>query len=223
MKTIAILSQKGGSGKTTTAIHLAVAAQQAGLQSVVVDLDPQASATMWHESRSDDLPAVISAQAAALPRIMREAERQGADLLFIDTAPHADTPALAAAEVTDFVLVTCRPSVMDLRAIQNTIRICRLAQRKPYVVLTQIDPFGTLAKEAGATLRKLDVEVCPYGLGRRVAYHHGLIDGRTALEYEPNGTAAQEVRALYQHVSHLVGLTSSNHKREQHVDKAISA
>ena len=210
MKTISILSQKGGSGKTTLALHLAVAAQEAGHQTVIIDLDPQASATMWHEARGESLPYVQSAQAAVLTKVLKTAGEGGADLTIVDTAPQTDNPAVIAAQAADLVLVPCKPSVMDLRAIQNTIRLTQIAGVTPLVIFTQIEPFGTLYKEAGATVRDLGVEVCPYGLGRRVAYHHGLIDGRTALEFEPKGKAAEEVRLLFQHIRQLAGLPSSH-------------
>ena len=207
MKTIAILSQKGGSGKTTLALHLAVAAHQDGKTAVIADLDEQASATMWHKARKDPLPHVQPTHSAALEQFAAEAERQGVDFLFIDTAPQSDKPAINAAEAADMILIICKPSVMDLRAIQNTIRLTRLADLKPgakiFTVLTQIEPFGKLHEEARTTLNKLGVNVLSDGLGRRVAYHHGLIDGQTALEYEPEGKAAQEVRTLYKKICHL--------------------
>ena len=193
-----------------SALHLAVAAQESGLQSVIIDLDPQASAAMWADARGDTPPPVVSTQPAILPRVLKTAEEQGADIAFIDTAPHADSFALAAAEAADIVLVPCRPSVMDLRAMGNTFRICRLAGRTAYIVLTQVDPFGTLAQEARASLTDLGngvctVQICPVTLGRRVAFHHGLISGQTALEYEPTGTAAQETRALLDYARSLTG------------------
>ena len=218
MKTIAILSQKGGSGKTTLALHLAVAAQQDGKTAVIADLDEQASATVWHKARQDPLPHVQPTHSAALDQFASEAERQGVDFLFIDTAPQSDKPAINAAEAADIILIVCKPSVMDLRAIQNTIRLTKLANLKPttkvFTVLTQIEPFGKLHEEARKTLNKLAVDVLPEGLGRRVAYHHGLIDGQTALEYEPDGKAAQEVRNLYRKLCNLDFLPSCHHKEE---------
>lgn len=217
MESYAIVSQKGGGGKTTTALHLAVAAQEQGLQSVIIDLDPQASAAMWAQSRGDMPPPVISTQPAILPRVLETAKEQGADIVFIDTAPHADSFALAAAEAAEVVLVPCRPSVMDLRAMGNTFRICRLAGKTANIVLTQVDPFGTLAQEARASLSDLGqgvcaVHICPTTLGRRVAFHHGLINGQTALEYEPNGTASQETRALLDYARGLIGREKSERK-----------
>ena len=213
MKTVAVLSQKGGSGKTTLVLNLAVAAVRRGFEVLVADLDPQASASMWAEARKSSSPLVVPTHPPALPKLQAEAREQGADLLVIDTAPHSDAPAIAAAELADLVLVTCRPSVMDLRAIQNTIRLARLAEVKPHAVLTQTDPFGSLNEEARRTLIELGVDVLQTSMGRRVAYHHGLIDGRTALEFEPDGKAAAEVRELFEQISHLAGLPSRWQKK----------
>lgn len=218
MKTIAILSQKGGAGKTTLALHLAVAAQQDGKTAVIADLDEQASATTWHKARKHPLPHVQPTHSAALGQFAAEAERQGVDFLFIDTAPQSDKPAINAAEAADIILIICKPSVMDLRAIQNTIRLTKLATLKPgtkiFTVLTQIEPFGKLHEEARKTLNELAVDVLAEGLGRRVAYHHGLIDGQTALEYEPDGKAAQEVRNLYGEICNLAVMPSCHHTKE---------
>ena len=223
MQTIAILSQKGGSGKTTLALHLAVAAWQDGKTAVIADLDEQASATMWHRARKEPLPHVQPTHSAALEEFAAEAARQGVDFLFIDTAPQSDKPAINAAEVADLILIPCRPSVMDLRAIQNTLRLTSLVNLKPgaavFAVLTQIEPFGKLHEEAQTTLRQLAVNVLPHGLGRRVAYHHGLIDGQTALEYEPAGKAAQEVRALYEQICSLVVMPSRHQEQAEQADE----
>ncbi len=96
VRTIAILSQKGGAGKTTVAIHLAVAAELRGVNTALFDLDPQASAASWSDKRGTPSPAVVSAQAARLPGLLKQAEAQAADLVIIDSAPNADAASLAA-------------------------------------------------------------------------------------------------------------------------------
>jgi chromosome partitioning protein len=108
MKTLAILSQKGGAGKTTLALHLAVAAVQAKRQVAVVDLDPQASAIGWKDSRSQETPVVVFAPPARLAQILDTAKQSGADLAILDTAPHSESTALAAARAADLILIPCR-------------------------------------------------------------------------------------------------------------------
>lgn len=214
MKTVAILSQKGGSGKTTLSLHLAVAAVKAGKSAVVVDLDPQASATTWYAARKkaghSEEPPVVPTHPAQLETLIDNCRAQSVDFVFVDTAPQSDNLAVQAAQLSDVVLVTCKPSVMDLRAIQSTLRLTDIAGVTPHVVLSQIEPQGERHAEAAATLAALNVDVCPIGTVKRVAYMDALIEGQTAQEYEPNGKAAVEVNALYQHV---LKLAAKNNKR----------
>lgn len=212
---VAIISQKGGSGKTTLALHLAVAARQDGQAVLIVDLDPQASATHWRRARVDQSLVVQPTHPAGLADLLRVAGEQGTNWVIIDTAAQTETAAAEAVEVADLVLVTCRPSVMDLRAIPNSIRLCRIREKVPHVVLTQIEPQGTLADEARQTMADMGVLVLPGGLGRRAAYHHSLIDGRTATETEPKGKAAQEVRELFGRIKTLVGKPTSRRSNKK--------
>ena len=110
METIAIISQKGGSGKTTIALHLAVASSNSGLNTALIDLDPQASATKWADRREKELPVVLSAHASRLHNEIRRVKETGGQRLFLDTAPHSDSAALEAAKVADLVLIPCRLS-----------------------------------------------------------------------------------------------------------------
>ena len=122
MRTIALISQKGGAGKTTLAIAFAVTAERAGLASVLVDLDPQASAAQWSDLRQAKTPVVTCTPAARLTSVLTAARDAGADIAILDTAPHAAEAALAAARSSDFVLIPCRPATADLVAIEGECR-----------------------------------------------------------------------------------------------------
>jgi chromosome partitioning protein len=208
MKTIAILSQKGGAGKTTLAVHLAVAAERAGHQAALIDLDPQASATGWKDSRPQDTPAVVSAQAARLPQVLQAATQAGAVLTVIDTAPHTESPALAAARAADLILIPCRPAILDLRAISLTVDVAKLAGTPAAVVLNAVPPRGPLAEEARVAIVQYGVIVAPVSLGQRSTYVHALTMGQAAQEYEPHGKAAEEIAKLYMWTCQQVGLSS---------------
>ncbi len=197
MKTVAVISRKGGAGKTTLAIHLAVAASRSGKEAAIVDLDPQASAAGWGDSRTEKTPAVVSAQAARLPKVLEAAALAGAALAVIDTAPHSENAALAAVRAADLILIPCRPAILDLRAIGDTIDLVNLAKKMAFVVLNAVPPRGSLAEEAIEAITPFGVPVAPIRVGQRATFVHALTLGLTAEEYEPEGKAAEEIQLLY--------------------------
>jgi chromosome partitioning protein len=198
MKTVAVESGKGGSGKTTTTLNLAVAAGIAGKTVVVIDLDPQASAAEWKDSRPAETPVVVSVPPARLPQALQAARDGGAELVLIDTAPHSESAALAAAKAADLVLIPTRPGILDLRAIAATADVVKIAGKPGYVVLNAIPPGATrLVEDARAAAAVHGLEVAPVVIEQRAALSHSLTAGQTAQEYEPNGKAAEEVASLY--------------------------
>lgn len=209
MKTISILSQKGGSGKTTSTLALAGAAHAQGKTVVVLDIDPQAAATGWYAARKrSELPEglhVKPLQAVQLEEVLEACRAQDVDIVLIDTPPQSDNPAVQAAQLSDLVLIVTKPSVMDLRAIQNTLRLAKVADVHPYLLLNSVKAVGTRHVEASETMQRMGVDVLPVMLGDRVAFMDMLVDGRTPNEYDAGGSAAQESMALYEHVNMLSG------------------
>jgi chromosome partitioning protein len=197
MQTVAIISQKGGSGKTTLAIHLAVAAAQAGLSVALIDLDPQASASKWGDARKADEPAVVSAQAERLQAVLETARKSGAAFVVIDTAPHSERAALAAARAADLVLTPCRPAILDLQAVGATLDLAKLADKRAVLVFNAVPPRGKTADYSAEALEDLGGDICPVRLGYRVAYSSALVEGQSASEWEPKGKAASEVKRLF--------------------------
>jgi chromosome partitioning protein len=197
MKVIAILSQKGGAGKTTLALHLATAADTAGLPTAVIDLDPQASAAGWKDSRVQESPVVISLTHTRLAQGLQAAKDGGAKLVVIDTAPHSETAALAAVRAADLVLIPCRAGILDLRAIGTTAELVKLAQKPAFVMLNAMPPRATqLLADARAAVEGHGLKVAPVALQQRAPFAHALTAGLTAPEYEPGGKAAEEVDAV---------------------------
>lgn len=205
MYTIAVLSQKGGAGKTTLAVHLAVEAERSGMTAAIIDLDPQASVTGWGDSRSQETPAVVSAQASRLRQVLDVAQRNGTKLAIVDTAPHSETVALAAAREADLILIPCRPAILDLRAIRHTVDLARMAGTPAAIVLNAVPSRGGLAEEAVHAVEAYGVEVAPAHLGQRAAFVHCLTAGLSAQEFEPNGKAAGEVKRLFQWTMETLG------------------
>jgi chromosome partitioning protein len=197
MKTIAIISQKGGAGKTTIALHLAAASALAGRNTAIIDLDPQASAANWSDRRESDVPVVLSAHASRLTHEMKRVKEMDGDVLIIDTAPHSDSAALEAAKAADLILVPCRPAILDIEAITNTLDLVKTTGTPIFVVMNAVAPQGAEAAEAVEAIEALGVKVCPVQLRQRVAFSRALITGQSAQEYEPSGKAAQEAEELH--------------------------
>lgn len=213
MKTVAIISQKGGAGKTTLALHLATSAALEGLNTAIIDLDPQASAANWADRRSADLPVVLSAHASRLAHEMKRVEDMEGELLIIDTAPHSDSAALEAAKAADLILVPCRPAILDIEAISNTLDLVRTTGTPVYVVMNAVAPQGNEAAEASEAISGLDVHVCPAQLHQRVAFSRALINGQSAQEHEPSGKAAREAIELHEFMCAHLNLTKSERRR----------
>jgi chromosome partitioning protein len=209
MRTIALINQKGGVGKTTVALHLATAFHQAGAATLILDLDPQASASEWHDAREAELPYVESIQPARLSKAISTAQEIGTEVLILDTAPHAESTALEAARLADLVLVPCQPSIMDLRAMRKTVDLLKLVQVPAFAVLNSVSSSGTVADEAAEMIEgSLSLPVCPVRLGDRVAYNRSLITGQTALEFEPHGKAAREIEQLHMWVCEQMSMSA---------------
>jgi chromosome partitioning protein len=206
MLTIALVSQKGGVGKTTLAIHLATAFEAHGRQTLLVDLDPQTSAAEWKDARQAERPYVMAVPPSRLGKTLETAREHRAEVVVLDTAPHSEGTALDAARAADLILVPCQPSIMDLRAMRKTTDLLNYLKKPTYAVLNEVAPQGTVADEAGrAITAQFGMPMCPIRLGQRVAFNRCLLTGQTAQEYEPGGKAAQEIEALLQWVSAAVG------------------
>ncbi len=209
MKTVVIVSRKGGAGKTTIAVHLAVAAETLGIATALFDLDPQASAALWSDHRGEPIPAVVPAQAPRLPSLLSQARSNEADLVIIDTAPHADGIASDAAAHADAILIPCRPSAFDLDAIGASVRLARAAGKDAFVIINAAPVQGVETTEAIEAISSAGVEVCPVVIHHRKSFASRIHEGRTAQEIEPRGKAAAEIRNLLMWLcEHVISLTN---------------
>lgn len=211
MLIISILSQKGGAGKTTLAINLAIAAELSGKSAAIIDLDPQASASGFGDMRESETPVIMSIQAARLSPMLEAAKKNGADVVIIDTAPHSESDALAAAKVADIIITPCRPSVLDLQAIKRTADLVDIARKPAIVVLNAVPPAGKIGDEAEEALKQYNFIISPVRLIQRAAHYHAFTMGQGVQEYEPQGKAAEEIKSFYMFVSKHVNTTTKQH------------
>jgi len=203
MKNLALLSQKGGSGKSTLTVHLGVIAQAAGLRTVILDLDPQRSAAGWWETRTAETPEMVETEPSELQAVLDAARADGVDLCVVDTRPSAGADAATAAALADLVLIPTRPAIFDLKAIGATMDIVLAAHVRAFIVLNGTPAsrgFGEASTTADArrALADYGVPVAPVSIGLRAALAHALVDGRAVNEFDPASKAAQEMTKLWQ-------------------------
>ena len=205
MKVWSIVSQKGGGGKTTLALHLAIAAAE-DLKVLVIDLDPQQSAERWHAIRqrttgNKDDPSVAAGPYTKLPEMLRIARKLGAELVLIDTPPKLDKAITAALAPATLALIPVKSSILDLQALEDCVRVVDYAKAKgKAVAIMNAVPTGrnkeATVKEVLRYASRHDLEAMPQWLSDLPAYAHGLRSGRGVTETDRNGTAAKEITAL---------------------------
>jgi len=206
MKTIAIVGQKGGTGKTTVTLSLAVAAVHDKKSVAVIDLDPQPSATEWHDVRKangidENMPAVVSAQASRLAQVLEVAKEGKVDLAFIDTPGKSESALIEAARSADLVLIPVRPQIFDLGTLKRIGDVLRSAGNPKTAVLLNAVPIqGKRHEEAKSVITHHGFDIVPVLLHYRAPYSDAPTLGQMPTEYDPKGKAAQEIKQLYEYI-----------------------
>ena len=201
MRIITLVTQKGGTGKTTLAASLAVAAQEAGEKVLALDLDPQGSLATWGDLREADLPhveRVPASKVAELVSLLASIKGQGFTLVVLDTAG-ADNPTThIAMQAADLCLVPIRPTRIDGNAVLPTAQALQRLEKPFAFVLTQCapQPKNARAAEMAAGLKTLGVLAEP-NIGLRADHQDAYALGQGVTEYAPEGKAAQELRDLW--------------------------
>ncbi|MBY4639753.1 AAA family ATPase [Gluconacetobacter entanii] len=197
MRTVAFLSQKGGSGKTTMAVHTAVAAQADGETVSILDSDPQKSATGWGRARGEDDPRVEPVSALGLADALKKREASGVTLSIVDTAPHAAPEAARIAGLVDFIIIPVRPTAFDLAAAGRAAAIAKAAGKPAAFVLSAAPSRVPEVEEARQALGHFGLPVAPVTIADRIAYSRAVSSGSAVSEMEPRGKAASETKALW--------------------------
>lgn len=209
MRTLAVISEKGGAGKTTVVVHVAVAALLLGQDVAIIDLDPQASSADWCDQRGGS-PEAVTIPPSRLEKFLGELRDNGADLVIIDTPREGNNAAYSAAQCADLVLVPMKPGGFDYRALSRTLDLCRLAHKAPFVLLNGIRPGAHRAvADARESVAALDCAVTPIVLHERTIYRTASITTKTAQETEPQSVAASEIRDLYLWIAQQLELSAT--------------
>jgi chromosome partitioning protein len=205
-RAITVLASKGGTGKTTVALHLAAVAQARGVETVVLDSDPQRSASDWAAVRKVPRPQVVRLRPDHYADFHAALMRSPVSLLIIDTPPSGGPMIQQAIRSADLNLLICRPTSLDVWAVERSADLVRRLEARAEVVINQAPPYRsgmevTSMLAAVEELQRLGLPVAPIGLRTRAAFSDAMKLGLTASESEPTSVAAREIGRLWDHVS----------------------
>lgn len=201
MQILALVTQKGGSGKSTIASSLAIAAHEAGERVFVIDMDPQASLVKWFKVRGKKDVAVEAVMPGKLSPALKALEKAGVSLVIVDT-PGTDSPAAEAAmKVADLCIIPARPNVFDLWASEATRKTLRALKREYVFLLNQCPPAQQSARvdEGAKALEAMGGLITPM-IASRVDYQEAARQGLGVTELHSSGMAADEMRRLWKSI-----------------------
>lgn len=205
MLTIAIVSRKGGGGKSTLAVHLAIGAHLRGFRTMVADADPQRSVCEVLKLRNGSGPTCAEASLAEVSALQDLARRSGEEVLVVDTPAGAIEEIGAVIALADLTLIAVRPTYLDIAAAVSTIETVRRLGGNAQIVLTQA-PSRRGGQEMPSVLKAIEalrftrLPLCPVVIHSRTAFQTAVAAGRSAEEFG-RSVAADEVNALWKHVA----------------------
>lgn len=208
MKVIAVLNQKGGSGKTTIATHLARALQLDGADVLLVDSDPQGSARDWAAVREDQPLPVVGIDRPTIDRDLKRFVKK--DFVVIDGAPQAADLAVSAIKASDFILIPVQPSPYDIWATADLVELIKQrieitdGHLKAAFVVSRAIKGTRIGAEVADALAGYGLPVLSTRITQRVIYPSTAAAGTTVLEADPEGDAAAEIWALTNEIKQMI-------------------
>jgi chromosome partitioning protein len=228
MKIIAIIGQKGGTGKSTLALALAVEAERRGGRAIVFDLDPQTTAANWSDRRGEDgdgvglPPAVLPRQAARLAHELEYAAKKSFDIAIIDTPGKNADASIAAAKAADLVLLPIQPHLGDIDTLDSIKQVLGMTDDPPaFVVLNRAPVQGNRHVIAAQLVAAKGLKIFPVVIFSRAAHADAGNIGQTAAEYDPQSKAAHEIIESYSHI--IIALKGARHGKEEHTGRRSTA
>ena len=208
MQVIAVLNQKGGSGKTTIATHLARAIQLEGADVLLVDSDPQGSARDWAAVREDQPLSVVGLDRPTIDRDLKSIARK--DYIIIDGAPQAHDLAVSALKAANFVLIPVQPSPYDIWATSDLVDLVKQrivlteGQLKAAFLISRAIRNTKLGQEVTEALTAYELPILSVRIMQRVIYPTTAAIGTTVLDAEPQSEASKEIRALAKEIKEIL-------------------
>ena len=211
MYVLALVTQKGGSGKSTLSVGLAVAAMQRGERVAVIEADAQGTISKWKERRAGSYPCVdCVADPAEIEPLIARLRAEGVWLAIIDTAATNNALATRAIASADLCLIPARPSPADIEAAIPTLIAIRRLNRRFAFILNQTPTRGCRLSEAATSLNSLGLLALPF-IGQRNDHQDALGAGLGVTEFAPAGKAAEEIVALWDWISERLIVESNDH------------
>lgn len=206
MRVLVVASRKGGAGKTTIALHLAVEAERAGYGPVgVVDTDAMQGLSGWWDVRQTRTP-ILAQPKPDLPAALDALHLMGCRIAIVDTPPQITGGVSSSIDLADLVVVPVQPSPHDLRAVGVTVTMIDALGKPMVFVINRTKPRVKLTGEAAINLSQHGT-VAPIQVHDRAAYAGATVDGRAAPELDPDGLAAGEMKLLWRYIADRLGLT----------------
>jgi len=209
-KIIAILNQKGGSGKTTLATNLARALQLGGDEVILVDSDPQGSSRDWNAASDGALLPVIGLDRPTLNKDIKSVTANH-DWIIIDGAPQIAELAIAAIKCADIVLIPVQPSPYDIWACADLVDVIKARQevtdgKQPQAafVISRSIKNTKLSKEIGVALNDYELPVFKSFTVQRIIYAASAATGSTVLDEQRGGMASREMKKIAKELKEFV-------------------
>jgi chromosome partitioning protein len=203
MNVIAIASQKGGAGKSTFALNLAVLAEEAGTPTLIIDTDAQGSLAVWRKLRKARTPLLVQCRADEVEEVLQTVrEHRLVEWVFIDGPPQNNADIATMMRAATLVLIPTRPAIFDVASAAATVVMARKVNRPFFIALNAVPARrgvtdAPVVINARRTFGEIGAPVWHGAVAQRAAYVNSLASGQAVTELEASGPAAEEMRLLW--------------------------